>query len=149
MRDMAVELAPRVAVMNTIAILLLLGFQTDRTDRVAWMDATPHCAALEVIATLQDGRKLKGSWIENTASQFSIKTHKGIHIHERKDLKQLETRKRRVRGRVIGTIASYALGAGLVSLISRSAEGAQGPLAFVGYYVGKSMDLDRRLVEFY
>jgi hypothetical protein len=142
--------------MNTIAVLLLLGFQADRTDRVAWADAAKHCAGLEVIATLQDGKKLKGSWIENTASQFSIKTKQGLQVRERKDLKKVETRKRRVRGRVLGTIASYALGIGLVSMITRSSEGTQGPLLFVvlgmgvlGYYVGKSLDLDARLVEFY
>lgn len=150
------DLVPKIAFMNTIAVLMMLAFQTDRMDRVAWIDAAKHCAGLEVVATLQDGSKLKGSWIENSNSQFSIKTKRGIQVHERKDLKQVETRKRRVRGRVIGTIASYMLGAGLVSLVTGSPEGAQGPLAFVvlgmgmlGYYVGKLLDLDARLVEFY
>ena len=80
-----------------IAVLMILAFQADQVDRVAGMDAAKHCAGLEVVATLQDGRKLKGSWIENSDNQFSIKTKRGIQIHERKDLKQVETIKQRVR----------------------------------------------------
>lgn len=136
--------------MHLIVAVLLLA---QSAERIKWSNTPEAFAGREIEVKLRQGSKVKGSWIGVTPSTFTIHLgKKGPQAFSRADILTIKASKRRVCGRVIGTIAGYI---GSVALTAAASGNADNPWAFVaaigggtaGYFLGKTFDRDTHIIE--
>ncbi len=89
--------------MHLIVAVFLLA---QSAERIKWSNTPEAFAGREIEVKLRQGSKVKGSWIGVTPSTFTIhRGKKSPQAFSRADILIIKASKRRVRGRVIGTIA--------------------------------------------
>ena len=107
--------------MTTRAIVLLascvmLAHAGLPAVRASWNQIPKVLAGKYVVVQLENGTVIEGSWtdVTNSAFIFNIekasrkdKRLKGLQIVSRSAVRKIHFRERRVRGRVIGTIATF------------------------------------------
>lgn len=110
-------------------------------QRVAWPDTTRAFHGFEVEIKTTRGERLRGAWLSTTTDSFELESHDRTTSYPRSIIQSIRIRRRRVRGRVIGTTAGYVGSASLVG------ERMQGRLAFLvlgvgalGFIVGRELD---------
>lgn len=129
---------------------------------VEWSRTPVALAGKFALVKLTGGIRLGGTWVSVTPDSFAMNVEstsksqeipKGLRSIPRSSFTELKVRKRRARGRVIGTLAGLTAGSALAGLVSGSREGAQGPagfavlgLATAGYYVGREMDYATQVI---
>lgn len=125
---------------------------------VPW-DRTPEVLAGRwVMVELNDGTSIQGSWAAVTSQTFRMvvektsqkrQVAKGLQELPRSEVRRIRYSKRRVRGRVIGTIAGFYGALTLAAAATPPEDGLQGAWslaaiagAVLGYQLGKSLDKD-------
>jgi hypothetical protein len=146
--------------MRTIAlfILCMAALQAaPEPERVEWNHTPEAFAGKRVLVRLATGVRIEGTWISVTPSACTMKVEKtssrkrvakGTQVLPRVSILRIEIQNRRVRGRVIGTIAGVYAGAAIAYAGSRSQEAlgqSSWGLAAIaggvaGYFVGRSLD---------
>lgn len=124
---------------------------------VAWADASRVLRNRIVGVELRSGETVEGLWLSSDADSFTLETvRQGPKQIPRNGFRRAWFRKKQVRGRVIGTIAGYAGGAGLAAGINRSGDALQGPLLFLplglgalGFFTGREIDRQPEALSFY
>ncbi len=139
-----------------IAIALLFVLSCPGLD-LAWADAGRVLRNRIVGVELRSGETVEGLWLCADAASFTLETVlQGPRQIPRNGFRRAWFRKKQIRGRVIGTIAGYAGGAGLASAINRSGDALQGPLLFLpiglgalGFFTGREIDRLPEAITFY
>ena len=141
-------------------ILLLLmatvAYGQSAPERIPWNESPEALAGHFVSVTLKDGSRVGGYWTSVTPNTFTMRVEKtsnhrafakGIRRMPRESIVEVRAGERRVRGRVIGTIA------GLYLLTIAVVEGNTGSGVILaapwvggisGYYVGRAIDQSTR-----
>lgn len=148
-------------------LALLLAFATLASAqpaplRVAWNETPLAFAGKRVIVDLNNGTRIQGSWATVADDVFTMRVEKtsrsadvakGAQTLSRSSIKRIRIENRRVRGRVIGTLAGFYAVAGIASAAYRSSEALQGGWGIaaiaggvLGYYTGRSIDRSTREV---
>ncbi len=110
-------------------------------QRIAWPDTTRAFNGYEVEIKTTRGERLRGAWLATTIDTFELQSGSSTTSYPRSIIASLQIRRRRVRGRFIGTTAGYLGAASLVG------ERMQGRLAFLvlgigtlGFILGREID---------
>lgn len=130
-----------------IAASLLWALSCPALD-IAWADANRVLRNRVVGVEMKSGAVVEGLWLNSDANSFTLETaSSGQTPIARTDIRKAWIRNRRSRGRVIGSLGGYAIGAGIAGAATGSREALQGPLialpvalAILGFATGRSMD---------
>ena len=131
-------------------------------ERIAW-NRTPDALKSEfVLVTLTTGVRIGGSWVAVTPDTFTMNIEKtsnkreigkGLRTMPRASIADVRSGKRRMRGRVIGTLAGFYGIATIGGIASCTMEAPQGPTrmvafggAIAGYFIGRIYDHSTRQV---
>jgi len=125
-------------------------------ERVSWNRTPEVLNGKLVLIKLTGGTRIEGGWVSVTPSTFTMRiektsnkreVQKGLQTIPRSSISEVRARKRRVRGRVIGTLAGFYGIATIGAVASGSMEALQGPTglaavggAVAGFLIGKSFD---------
>ncbi len=141
----------RIVLLCLWAALPILG-----QERIAWEQTPTVFAGRQVMVQLLDGNQVQGRWISVSPEglQFDVeKTSKGARIGKglqtiaRDSIARVQVRKKRIGGRVIGTLGGFYAAVAIGGAATGSREAMQGPTAFValgsaiaGYWLGRAYD---------
>lgn len=132
--------------------------------RVPWAQTPEVLSGKWTLVSLKDGSVLEGSWrsVTGTTCHLDVekastrakdkrKLAKGARFIQRDEIEKVHFRKKRIRGRVLGTIAGFYGVTGIASAATGSADALQSGWGFaaigagvLGYYAGKSFDTATR-----
>lgn len=138
-----------------IACVMLVQAQPPAV-RVSWNRTPEKLAGKYVVVQMENGTKIEGSWTGVTESAFTMDVErssgtsqrlKGAQTIPRSALQKVWFREKRVRGRVIGTLAGFYGIVAIAAAAKRSPEALQGGWGIAaiagavgGYQIGKSFD---------
>ena len=148
----------------TLLILAFMMSAQAQPQRIAWERTTEAFKGKFILVKLTSGTRIGGGWLSVTSQTFTMSVEsssnkheiqKGIQTVARSSIAEVRVRNRRVRGRVIGTLAGFYSVAAIGSLVSGSMEALQGPTgiaalggAVAGYFIGRSLDKASREIVF-
>lgn len=144
----------RLLLVSLVTALLMEGQVP--VERVPW-SRTPEVLANKYVSVrLNSGTRVEGSWASVAPTTFTMKVSKttnrneipkGLQVIPRSSLAELRAGKRRIRGRVLGTIAGFYGVALIGTAASSSADALQGPVGIaafaggiLGFFVGRAFD---------
>jgi hypothetical protein len=132
--------------------------------KIRWQELPATASKMQALVQTHSGANLKLEVLSVSADSASVRIQKtsdskaypkGERTIERKAIASVVLEKRRVRGRVIGTVAGFYVPLAIAAVATGSSEVAQGwpglvalGGAVLGYYAGKSTDIKRVTVEF-
>ena len=140
-----------------ITVLFALALQAQpQVEHIPWNQSAERLAGRFVSVHLTSGTRISGSWASVTPTTFTMNVEKtsnksqlrkGLQTVPRTSIQQVSARKRRIRGRVIGTLAGFYVVAGIAAAATGSGEALQGAFGLAaygagvgGYFLGKSYD---------
>ncbi len=131
-----------------LAMLAMSFLRGGELVKVRWTETPGLFAGRTAVVTLKSGNRIEGDWLSATADGFTILSHGQRREFARTDATRFGLRQKRIRGRVLGTLAGV-YGVGIIG-----AYASREPLALVpsavaggilGYFLGRAND--RRLIE--
>lgn len=137
-------------------LLATLAYGQSAPERIPWNESPEALAGHFVSVTLKDGSRVGGYWTSVTPNTFTMRVEqtsnrrafaKGIRKMPRESIAEVRAGERRVRGRVIGTIAGlYLLTIAVVEGNAKPGFVAAAPWVggIGGYYVGRAIDQSTR-----
>jgi len=147
-----------------VTLLILAAMMSAKAQPIAWDHTTEALKGKFILVKLTSGTLIGGGWLSVTSQTFTMSVESSSNKHEiqkglqtvaRSSIAEVRVRNRRVRGRVIGTLAGFYSVAAIGSLVSGSMEALQGPTgiaalggAVAGYFIGRSLDKASREIVF-
>lgn len=148
--------------MRTLALIMILPtlLQAAEPLRVGWQQVPSVCADRKALIRLASGTRIEGRLMSVSPASFEMEVQrtsnksevpKGIRTLDRASLSELRVRDKRIKGRVIGTIAGFFFAGPAVLSMSAGVVRAIGLPVYVGiiavgHLAGRSFDHQSRLV---
>ena len=148
--------------MRSIALLFLCPVLSIASEplRIPWQLAPAACAGKKALVTLTDGTRLEGSLLSVSPSAFEMEVERtsdrrkvanGFQRLDRAQFAGLRIREKRIRGRVIGTVAGVMLAGPAVFAMNEQTVGVWGLPVYAGiitagHLLGRVFDRQSRLV---
>ncbi len=141
--------------MRTVFFLFLLILPLaaeGAQERVEWCRAPQALAGRLIDVHLLSGERISGAWAAVTTDAVTITHTNGkSRTVARQQIRSVRASRRRVRGRVLGTVIGFYSTVAIGAASTGSAEALQsawGPVAVAvavgGYFAGRSLDRDAR-----
>jgi hypothetical protein len=150
--------------MRTLALFLILPTLVQAAEplRVTWQQVPSVCADRKALIRLASGTRIEGRLMSVSPASFEIEVQrtsnkrevpKGIRTLDRASIGELRVRDKRIKGRVIATIAGFMFaGPAVYSTSARVAVGTGLPVYVgviaLGHMLGRSFDHQSREVVF-
>jgi hypothetical protein len=148
--------------MRTLALFMILPtlLQAAEPLRVGWQQVPSVCADRKALIRLASGTRIEGRLMSVSPASFEMEVQrssnksevpKGIRTLDRASLSELRVRDKRIKGRVIGTIAGFMFAGPVIYSMSAGVVMAIGLPVYVGviavgHLTGQSFDNQSKLV---